>query len=186
MGNHKQQTAFKEFILAAIYSGAQKYKTVFLDYEYKVTSKSFSVKKSYIISAIESNFLHLTGVNTKLTAEQFFDKAFDRSLTVDDFDFCKKGQTEKIVKGSVRRKAEFLPLLERIFSPTTLVEEHFEKGRISCTFAVSDNTFTLGFISVPKCYPKTLLKGNLLKNPCKIDSIRRRKRGAEEFEVFTE
>ena len=154
----ENQTAFKKNILASICGGARQYKAVFLDYEYEICSKAFSAQGSYIISATKSNFLHLTGVNTNLTAEQFFDKAFDRSLTVDDFDFCKKGQSEKIVKGSVRRKVEFLPCLARIFSATTLVEEGFEKGRISCTLAVSEDSFTLGFIAVPKCRPKTLRK----------------------------
>lgn len=180
-----QQTEFKENILALICEGAQKYKTIFLDYEYEISSKAFSNGKSYIISAAKSNFLHLTGVNTKLSAEQFFNKAFDKSLTVNDFDFCKKGQNKTMVKGSVRRKAGFLPLLENIFSAETLAEENFVKGRVVCTLAVSENTFTLGFIATPtKCRPKTLLKGNLLKNPCEIDSIRRRRKGGQEFEDF--
>lgn len=180
-----QQTEFKENILALICEGARKYKAIFLDYEYEISSKAFSNRKSYIISAAKSNFLHLTGVNTKLSAEQFFNKAFDKSLTVNDFNFCKKGQDKTMVKGSVRRKVKFLPLLEDIFSAETLAEENFVKGRVVCTLAVSENAFTLGFIATPtKCRPKTLLKGNLLKNPCKIDSIRRRRKGGQAFENF--
>ncbi|MDE7290733.1 MAG: hypothetical protein K2N58_01680 [Treponemataceae bacterium] len=180
-----QQTEFKENILALICEGAQKYKTIFLDYEYEISSKAFSNEKSYIISATKSNFLHLTGVNTKLSAEQFFNKAFDKSLRVNDFDFCKKCQNKTMVKGSVRRKVGFLPFLENIFSAETLAEENFVKGRVVCMLAVSENAFTLGFIATPtKCRPKTLLKGNLLKNPCKIDSIRRRRKGGQDFEDF--
>lgn len=141
-------------------------------------------RHSYIIAATKSNFLHLTGVNTKLGAEQFFNKALDASLTTDDFDFCKKGQSEKMVKGYVRKKVRFLPKLEHIFSAGTLVEEKFEKNSVSCTFAVSEDSFTLGFIAVPTCRPKTLLKGNELKNPHKIDSIKRRKKGEKKFKDF--
>ncbi|MBR1638989.1 MAG: hypothetical protein IJ688_06350 [Treponema sp.] len=180
----KQQKSFKENVLNYICDGAQKYKDVFLEYEYEVTSKAFSSKKPFIISATKSNFLHLTGVNTKLTAAQFFDKALSRTLTVNDFDFNKKGQTEKMIKGSVRRKVRFLKDLDKIFDKSTLVEEKFVKNKVSCTFAVSENSFTLGFIAVPNCRPKTLLKGNELKNPQKIDSIRRRKRGKKDFEDF--
>ena len=104
----KQQPSFKDNVLSAICKGAQKYKKVFLDYEYEVSSKSFTANKTYIIAATKSNFLHLTGVNTTLSATQFFDRALNQTLTVNDFDFCKKGQTEKMVKGSVRRKVKFL------------------------------------------------------------------------------
>ena len=103
-----------------------------------------------------------------------------------DFNFIKKGHTEKIVKGSVRRKVRFLSCLDKLFSLSTLVEENFVKNKIICTFAASENSFTLGFISVPLCHPKTLLKGNELKNPVKIDSIMRRKKGEKEFEDFLE
>ena len=180
----KQQKSFKEHVLEAIFVGAQKYKRFFLDYEYQITSSAFTENKSYVISATKSNFLHLTGVNTNLTATQFFDKALNKTLSVDDFDFCKKGQTEKDVKGCVRSKMKILPDIEKILAETTLVEEKFVKNKVSCTFAVSENSFTLGFIAVPKCRPKTLLKGNKLKNPCKIDSIKRRKKGGREFGKF--
>ena len=180
----EQQKSFKENVLEAICDGAQKYKRFFLDYEYQITSSAFTENKSYVISATKSNFLHLTGVNTNLTASEFFEKALGKTLSVDDFDFCKKGQNEKNVKGCVRSKVKFLPDIEKILSATTLVEEKFVKNKISCTFAVSENSFTLGFIACPKCRPKTLLKGNRLKNPCKIDSIKRRKKGEKEFEEF--
>ena len=180
----KQQPSFKDNVLSAICKGAQKYKKVFLDYEYEVSSKSFTANKTYIISATKSNFLHLTGVNTSLSATQFFDKALNQTLTVNDFDFCKKGQTEKMVKGSVRRKVKFLTDLDKVFSDTTLVEEKFVKNKISCSFAVSENSFTLGFIAAKKCLPQTLLKGNELNNPQKIDLIRRRKKGEKDFKDF--
>ena len=180
----EKQKSFKENVLQAIFAGAQKYKHAFLDYDYQVFSKSFAESKFYVISATKSNFLHLTGVNTSLTSTQFFEKAVARTLTVDDFDFCKKGQTEKDVKGCVRSKVKFLPDIDRILSKETLVEENFVKNNVSCTFAVSENTFTLGFIAAPNCRPKTLLKGNKLKNPCNIDKIKRRKKGEKAFVEF--
>ena len=47
-------------------------------------------------------------IRLQLSADQFFDMALNKSLTENDFDFTKKGQTEKMVKGSVRRKVRFL------------------------------------------------------------------------------
>ena len=89
-----------------------------------------------------------------------------------------------MVKGSVRRKVRFLSSLDIIFDKSTLVEESFIKNKITCTFAVSENSFALGFIALPKCRPNTLLKGNELKNPKSIDSIKRRKKGESEFVDF--
>lgn len=180
----QQQKSFKENVLNKICDGAQVYKDFFLDYEYEITSKFFASGKPFIISATKTNFLHLTGVNTKLSAIQFFDKALKRTLSINDFDFNKKGQTEKMVKGSVRRKVRFLPELDKIFSIKTLAEENFIKNKIYCSFAVSDNSFTVGFIATPFCRPKTLLKGNELKKPFKIDSIKRRKKNDTNFEEF--
>ena len=88
------------------------------------------------------------------------------------------------MKGSVRRKVKFLPDLDKILSSTTLVEENFVKNQVSCTLAASEKSFTIGFIAVPYCVPKTLLKGNELKKPGKIDSIKRRKKGSKDFEDF--
>ena len=181
---HNQTPTFKQNVLSAICNGAQVYKNIFIDFEYQVFSKSFTRNSFYIISATKSNFLHLTGVNTQLSADQFFDKALNNSLTENDFNFIKKGQSEKMVKGSVRRKVRFLSSLDKIFGKSTLVEEKFIKNKITCTFAVSENSFTLGFIAFPKCRPNTLLKGNELKNPKSIDSIKRRKRGESEFVDF--
>ncbi|MDD6485506.1 MAG: PBECR4 domain-containing protein [Spirochaetales bacterium] len=179
-----QKLSFKQNVLSAICNGAQKYKDIFLDYEYQVFSKSFVVNQFYVISATKSNFLHLTGINTMLSASQFFDKALDGTLSENDFDFNKKGQSEKVVKGSVRRKVRFLSKLDKIFDSSTMVEEKFLKNRISCAFAVSENSFTLGFVAVSVCRPKTLLKGNMLNNPQKIDLIKRRKKGEKNFEKF--
>ena len=180
----KRKITSKEKILKSICLGARKYKKVFLNYEYQITSKSFSLQKIYIISATKSNYLHLTGVHTKLSAIEFYESAYKKTLTIQDFDYNKKGQSAKIVMGSVKCKVKFLPHLEKIFSKTTVVEEKFVKGQISCTFAVSENSFTLGFIAVPVCRPKTLLKGNKLKNPSQIDSLKRRKKGTTVFKDF--
>ena len=126
----KQTPSFKQNVLIAICNGAQKYKDVFLDYEYEVFSKSFKTNKPYIISATKSNFLHLTGVNTNLTANQFFDKALNNTLTESDFDFNKKGQTEKIVKGSVRRKANVKTVYIDFFSEIIYTFLSFNKNKI--------------------------------------------------------
>lgn len=62
-------------------------------------------KEFYIVSAHEDNYLHLTGLHTSLSAENFFNKCYTGTLDESDFDFARVGQNEKEVKGSVRRKS---------------------------------------------------------------------------------
>lgn len=61
------------------------------------------------MSAEKDNFQHLTEVHSQISAQNFFDKCIDGSLSEDDFDFIEKGQDEKSVKGTVRRKIRARP-----------------------------------------------------------------------------
>ena len=67
------------------------------------------------------------------------------------------------------------------------VQEGFRKNNIVCSVGTTDSLCTVGFISssirsMAKAFPKTLLKGNVLKNAEKVELLLRRKRGAEKFE----
>ncbi len=62
---------------------------------------------SNIIKADKGNYLHLIGIHTDLTANEFFDNCTadgEEQLTDENFDFHKSGRSEKSVKGSVREK----------------------------------------------------------------------------------
>ena len=105
----------------------------------------------------------------------------------DDFDFCKKGQNESEVKGSVRRKINSLPSIMNMFNIETCVEEDFEKNRIRCALAAGNVSTTLGFVVAGKAKPMTLLKGNELNSAKakKLDLVLRRKSGENKFtEMF--
>lgn len=100
---------FKERVCREIVKAAKKYEEIYLNYEYLVCSKAFIKRKYYIISAEKDNFQHLTGVHSRVSPQIFFDKCCQGTLSVEDFDFIKKGQNEKSVKGTVRRKIKVLP-----------------------------------------------------------------------------
>ena len=102
------QVLFKTKVKDKLIRCAEIYKSVFMDYEYLICSTAFKIKPYYIISATKDNYLHLTGVNTKLKASEFFSKCITKTLTESDFDFIKKNQTEKEVKGYVRKKMHVL------------------------------------------------------------------------------
>ncbi len=152
--------SFKERVRKVAISCAKEYKRIFVDYEYLLCSSAFHQNDYYIISASKSNYKHLVGINSKLSPDEFFDKCYDGTLQLSEFDFCKKNQKEKEVKGSVRQKIQVLPMMLGLFTVTVYAEENFKKNKIECAFATEGNTFTVGYVLAGK--PKTLLKGNEL------------------------
>lgn len=158
-----KKVSFKERVKNIVINESKNFKEIFIDYEYLVCSSAFVMKDYYIIYAKEDNYQHLTGVNSLISAQDFFDKCYNGTLEETDFDFRKRGQSEKAVKGSVRRKIEVLPSIVKLFYNKDIkVEEAFVKNRIICGFATTDEECTLGFTSTVKSRPMTLLKGNEL------------------------
>ena len=178
-----EQKSFKERVKETVIQNAYSYKRYFVDYEYLLCSAAFVKNEYYIVSAYEDNYLHLTGLHTSLDAATFFEKCYKGTLEEDDFDFCKSGQDESEVKGSVRRKINSLPSIMDMFNVGTSVEEDFEKNRIRCALAAGNASATLGFVVAGKAKPMTLLKGNELNSvkAKKLDLVLRRKSGESKF-----
>lgn len=176
------EESFKERVRLEIIKAAKKYKEIYVDYEYLICSEAFVKRSYYIVDAKKDNFQHLTGVHSQISAQSFFDKCMNGSLSEDDFDFIKKGQDEKSVKGTVRRKIQVLPDMMELFRDSLLAEEDFEKNRVICNFATADGNCTLGFVDSGKARPKSLIKGNELKNPKPIELILRKRSGTEVFD----
>lgn len=174
---------FKTRVRNEIVSNAILYKEYFLEYDYLIYSEKFVNSKYYIVSASKDNYRHLTGVQTELSGNDFFDKCLDGSITEDDFSFKKKYQDEKTVKGSVRRKINMLPLIKDLFSSDIRIEEDFVKNSIRCSFATGNQQCTVGFIVAGKARPMTLLKGNELddEKAVGIGCILRKSRKSDMF-----
>ena len=102
----------------------------------------------------------MTGVNSLINTQQFFYKCYEGTLTIEDFNFVKRGQDEKAVKGSVRRKIQVLPHMMNLFHSELMLEENFQKNKVKCTFATTGRKCTLGFIDAKKARPMTLLNGD--------------------------
>lgn len=138
----------------------------------------------YIIQGHEDNYEHLTGVGTRISAAEFFERCYDGTLKEDDFSFQKRHEPGKTVKGAVRDKIRVLPDIAGIFSSNTVVEEGFHQNSIACSFAAEGITFTMGFICDGLSKPKTLLRGKKL-NPNRtgaLELVLRRKRGEDKFD----
>ena len=179
----EEQKSFLQRVKETVIQCAYSYKKYYVEYEYLLCSKAFKKNEYYIVSAHEDNYLHLTGLHTNLDATSFFEKCYSGTLEEADFDFCKRGQNEREVKGSVRRKINSLPSIMNMFSAETSVEEDFEKNSIRCSLAAGNASSTLGFIVAGKAKPMTLLKGNELNSSKarKLDLVLRRKNGETKF-----
>ena len=175
--------SFKERVTQVAIAQAKVYEQVFLKYEYLICSEAFSENPYYIISAHADNFRHLVGVNTSFSAEDFFNKCLDGSLEEDDFDFLKRGQSEKEVKGAVRDKIIALPDFLTMIGKPLIAQESFVKNRVHCSFATTDRSATIGFIAEDKSKPMTLLRGDRLDatKSAAVDLILCRPYGSEKF-----
>ena len=177
------ELTFKQRVAQTAITYATVYESEYLKYEYLVCSEAFSSQDYYIIAACADNYRHLIGVNTAISADDFFAKCLSGTLTEDDFDFVKNGQSEAAVKGSVRRKINALPHFLSMLGSPLVAQEKFIKNRVSCTFATTDKCVTVGYVTVGKSRPKTLLKGDELEEEkCrKVDLIFRRPTGEKLF-----
>ena len=63
-----------------------------------------------------------------------------------------------------------------------IAEENFEKNRISCSFASSDKSCTIGFTKTRLVKPQTVLKGNCLNTEVDIDVILSKPKASKHFE----
>ena len=179
-----EKISFKQRIITEASACSITYKANFLNYDYLICSAAFKEKDYYVIRAHKDNFQHLIGVNALIPPSDFFDKCYNGTLLEADFNFVKKGQTEKDVKGAVRRKLSVLPMALDIFNKQNVyVEENFQKNRVFCSFATADTDCTFGFINAKYSVPKTLLKSNELNsaNACKVDLILRKKKWDKQF-----
>ncbi len=180
----ENKISFKERVRRTAIENSRPYMRNLISYEYLVCSKAFS-SGFKIVKADGSNYLHLIGINSNLTAIDFWKKCLTETLSDNDFDFKKKGQEEKAVKGSVRQKIQVLSHILVMFSGDCelIAEEFFHKNKVECAFATSDNSCTLGFAESGR--PKSLMKSNELSDKAmKVDLIFRKPRNSKE--KFTE
>ncbi len=176
------EVSFKERVRLTIIEMSKQYKEKYVDYEYLICSSGFKNKPYYIVDAEKDNYQHLTGVHSALSASDFFEKCYSGTLDENDFDFNKNGQSEKEVKGTVRRKIKVLPNMMTMFENAVNAEEDFQKNKVSCSFATADGKCTLGFTDTNKARPKSLISGNELSNPAQVELVLRKKAGNDFFD----
>lgn len=148
---------FKESIQQKLIIAAKEYSKL-IGCDFVIRSNDFKYRNEYLLRFHKDNFLHLTGINTKLRATEFYDKSFNGTITLEDFD-CDSSEE---LKGKVREKLRNLISIGSFFDEDLIFQEMFEKNRVKCKIASSDGRCTLGFISINKTVhvPLTLLNRN--------------------------
>ena len=166
--------SFVQRVCEAVIENALVFSMTFLKYDYLVCSNAFK-KRFHVITAHEGNYLHLTGVHTRLSAADFYAKCINQSLQTTDFDFKRAGVAEKDVKGAVRKKINSLPYMRDFFAKPLYAEEGFKENRVVGTFSSSDGEITIGFVANGN--PMSLLKGDRLRqNKAPVDVVLRREK----------
>lgn len=169
--------SFKTRVKETLINASKLYREHLVNFDYLIYSSEFQYEKYYIVSAKEDNFYHLTGVESSLKSQAFFDACVNGTLLEDDFDVGDKRR-----KGTIRRKIKVIEGATQIFlAPDITIEEKFVKNKVSCSFASSDNQCTLGFTKTKISKPMTLLKDNELQNEVKPEFIARKKLDEEVF-----
>lgn len=151
------QNSFKQNVRQQLLVAAQEYFAL-LNKTITIESNDFEFQKKYIIKFNKSNFLHLTGVISSLKAADFFDKCYDSSIAIDEFDY-----NEIKNKTNIKNKLRCLATISSLFDKELFAQEQFVKNRVICKIATSDGSCTIGFSGGIRCvYPKTVLNKNRL------------------------
>lgn len=116
------------------------------------------------------NFLHLTGIKTKLSAQRFFSLCIDGKLSEKDYDLDTKGKAQQ--------KLMVLPFLHELLYHNCMIGDFINSGvLIKSDYFVGDTkaVLSVGFRSGKTVdMPVTLYKENvkkLIKPVCKVLAI---------------
>ena len=144
-------------IRQALIDSAQSYFEL-LDYEVILLSNDFALQNSYTLRFFKTNFLHLTGLKTHLSTEDFFLRCFEGTILESDYSLGPNKDRK-----TVKRKLKNLINIDKLFKTEIMVQEMFMKNQVVCRIATSDGKCTVGFVDA-KYYlrPVTILANNHL------------------------
>ena len=85
----------KQEILKIILSVAREYDAKLNDKHFKIVYQNGKNIKETVVGFRDMNFLHLTGVLTKLSAQQFYQACINGKLSERDFEVDNKGKVQQ-------------------------------------------------------------------------------------------
>lgn len=163
----------KSDILSIITEAAAEYSKL-IGRSFCFESSLFLYQNRYVIYFDGSNFLHLTGVKTRLRAREFYGKCLDKTLSVDDFDTT--SPTDPNLMMHIEMKMKNIKNIETLIKGQVNIEERYVRGKVRCVIATSNKKFTLCFTNgtyydKDVLVPMSLLYGNMLHSRNIIKNI---------------
>ena len=136
----------KQEILKIILSVAREYDAKLNDKHFKIVYQNGKNIKETVVGFRDMNFLHLTGLLTKLSAQQFYQACINGKLSERDFEVDNKGK--------VQQKIAVLPYLPKLLYGKCMIGDFINSGiMIRADYFVGD---TRAIISVGFKEGKTL------------------------------
>ena len=110
----------KDEALSIIVKAAQKYNEKLKDKHFMIVFCDDKDTYSCTVGFRDMNFLHLTGVKTGLSAQQFYDACLTNKLSERDFELDRKGK--------VQQKLAVLPYLSELLYHNCMVGNFIDNG----------------------------------------------------------
>lgn len=113
---------FKLYIKKCLLDSAKEY-SFYLNKAIYIKNIGFENKKEYIIRFYKTNFLHLTGIKTHLSAAEFYDKCISENIEINDFDCSSTKELKALVKTKIKNFHHF----SKFFDHEIFFQERFQK-----------------------------------------------------------
>ena len=110
----------KKSALKIVIEAAKNYEKYLKDKHFLIIYQQGKNKQSVHIGFRDINFLHLTGINTKLAAKRFYSACLAGRLSEKDIDFCDVGATQQ--------KLAVLPYLHEVLYHNCMIGEFINSG----------------------------------------------------------
>ena len=149
----------KKAALKIIIEAAKKYEEKLNDKHFLIVYRERKDTKTVSVGFRDMNFLHMTGVKTKLSAQQFYAACLESKLSEHDFEIDNKGK--------VQQKLMVLPYLAEILYHHCMIGDFINSGIcIRADYFVGDTraVLSVGFRTGKKTdFPVTLYKEDVRK-----------------------
>ena len=110
----------KKTVLQIIINAAKEYEAKLKDKHFLIVYQENGRTKSACVGFRDMNFLHMTGVKAKLSAQQFYSACLDGKLSEKDFEIDNKGK--------VQQKLTVLPYLAELLYNNCMIGNFINSG----------------------------------------------------------
>ena len=149
----------KKNIIKIITSAAKEYDAALKDRQFLIIYQEKGVQRYVEVGFRDMNFLHLTGVKSRLSAQRFYEACISGKLAEEDFELDKRGKAEQ--------KLQVLPHLSELLYHNCMIGDFLNSGvMIRADYFVGDTRMVLsvGFRYGQNAdIPVTLYSGDVRK-----------------------